>query len=1340
MRLFGILLSLALVLGMTLAMSVMVHAASGFEAEDHGSVALPASPGSVLTNGNVYCVEQDTTIAGNATAATARERSALIVDSGATVYIYVPSGVTLNVTGADASDGGNGGYGVHYTGNGSETGDNSFIAQGGIGAGAGIFVPADASLYLIGKGKITAAGGKAGKGGNGGDGKQGSYNVNDEYFGQYLSGPGGGGGAGGGGSAAAIGGAGGNGGKGGAIAAAQTAGTMSLAGNNGGNGESGSPGTDCGNINISSSVSVNATNGASSDHGTGGSAGAGASVSNASHTYLLGGGGGGGGGAAGSAENGESGIGGGGAGGAGGGAGGSGGNRSNTDAQLSDLQGEGGNGGQGGGGNGLGTKGNSGGAAGSGGAQASAGNNGTVTQDATAAKTYEISYTAPEGSGTPTSVVAYYTLTKSGQTITTPTFTANKGYQFNGWDLTTYAKSLSGTPADLTQEYSETISPNTKITIPDDAAGSIAFSANVTKLATVPVLEGPDDVEMRQGESGREVSVKVLSPMTGHVLSYLWQESSNGTDFTNIPGNQSNRSSYTIPPDTSEGIHYFRCVVTATRTDNGESTTTTTDPCTVTVANIKYPLWIGDTQVTSENMDNVLGDDTVSFTPAKGTTPAKLTLKGANITKTYNFSGILYTGTDDLMIELESGTDNHVNATGTTFSDAIVFSSGKITITGKGKLTAEGQTRGIYAADDSILTIDGSDVTAKGGGIGIHAKNDLTIKSGTVNASGTNDDGNGIYSSGKISIIDGNITATGKTGAVYTNTAKNLTLGNGITVMAGDNETSAVDVTATFADNHNSYKWVQTKEVTKYPLWIGETQVTSVNKSGKNWSYNPDKRILTLHGKIDGSGEYTDGYANYDYGIRCEIPELTIDVETDSTVEGSGTKTYSCGILAPSSDLTITGSGKLTAKGGSGDTGDGSYGYTSGLYANTINVTGKLEAIGGLSSRGENESRGINASKINVRGELIASGEGYGVVGVKTNDVIVIEEGSKVTITGGIKCINNSVVKTAINGTAWEDVEGTEGATLIKAGNTEHDLSKFKKAVFPTEADPATVTTKPTGKTLTYNGKAQELVTAGKAEGGEMQYAIGKDNKTAPTTGWSTSIPEGTKAGTYYVWYKAVGDDMHIDSKPAFVTSTIKPAPVAVSDTLLAKATAKGKTGMTISWNKIQGADGYDIFFAACNKNGKKVVCKKAKSMMGNKTFKWTKSGLKKGTAYKAYVKAYKMKDGKKTYIKTSPMMHAYTGNGTKKYTNAKSVTVKKAKVSLKKGKTYKIKAKVNKVKKNKKLMPKSHVATLRYLSSDKKVATVSKSGKITAKAKGSCVVYVFAHNGVSKSIKVTVP
>ena len=54
--------------------------------------------------------------------------------------------------------------------------------------------------------------------------------------------------------------------------------------------------------------------------------------------------------------------------------------------------------------------------------------------------------------------------------------------------------------------------------------------------------------------------------------------------------------------------------------------------------------------------------------------------------------------------------------------------------------------------------------------------------------------------------------------------------------------------------------------------------------------------------------------------------------------------------------------------------------------------------------------------------------------------------------------------------------------------------------------------------------------------------------------------------------------------------------------------------------------------------------------------------------------------------------------------------------------------------------MPKSHAPTLRYMTSNKKVATVNSSGKITAKGKGTCYIYVYAHNGVSKKVKVTVP
>ena len=86
----------------------------------------------------------------------------------------------------------------------------------------------------------------------------------------------------------------------------------------------------------------------------------------------------------------------------------------------------------------------------------------------------------------------------------------------------------------------------------------------------------------------------------------------------------------------------------------------------------------------------------------------------------------------------------------------------------------------------------------------------------------------------------------------------------------------------------------------------------------------------------------------------------------------------------------------------------------------------------------------------------------------------------------------------------------------------------------------ATVTKAPEAKTLTYNGQEQALVNAGTVQGGTMQYALGENATTAPADDlYTTSIPTATNAGTYFVWYKALGDATHSDSNPAVVTITI---------------------------------------------------------------------------------------------------------------------------------------------------------------------------------------------------------
>lgn len=121
----------------------------------------------------------------------------------------------------------------------------------------------------------------------------------------------------------------------------------------------------------------------------------------------------------------------------------------------------------------------------------------------------------------------------------------------------------------------------------------------------------------------------------------------------------------------------------------------------------------------------------------------------------------------------------------------------------------------------------------------------------------------------------------------------------------------------------------------------------------------------------------------------------------------------------------------------------------------------------------------------------------------------------------------------------------------------------------------SSVTTDPTAvASLVANGTAQALVTAGTAENGEMQYALGSDDKTAPTT-FSTTIPTGTDAGTYYVWYKVVGGDNYNDTEAACITVTInaakeeetEPTPTTDTKTLSSfDVTISGDTALTTTY------------------------------------------------------------------------------------------------------------------------------------------------------------------------------
>lgn len=97
--------------------------------------------------------------------------------------------------------------------------------------------------------------------------------------------------------------------------------------------------------------------------------------------------------------------------------------------------------------------------------------------------------------------------------------------------------------------------------------------------------------------------------------------------------------------------------------------------------------------------------------------------------------------------------------------------------------------------------------------------------------------------------------------------------------------------------------------------------------------------------------------------------------------------------------------------------------------------------------------------------------------------------------------------------------------------------------------------TSPLANDLTYSGKAQDLVSAGEAQGGEILYVLGKDADTAPADeSFSKTIPAGTNAGTYYVWFKAVGDENHKSTEPRCVPVILKPKDISKAVVTLEKS------------------------------------------------------------------------------------------------------------------------------------------------------------------------------------------
>lgn len=332
--------------------------------------------------------------------------------------------------------------------------------------------------------------------------------------------------------------------------------------------------------------------------------------------------------------------------------------------------------------------------------------------------------------------------------------------------------------------------------------------------------------------------------------------------------------------------------------------------------------------------------------------------------------------------------------------------------------------------------------------------------------------------------------------------------------------------------------------------------------------------------------------------------------------------------------------------------------------------------------------------------------------------VAIVDKDGKVTAVG-----NGTATITA------RTVSGNHAASVMVTVNIPEKVVEIEKITVSTDK-----------KTLTKIGETTQLAVQIEPEDAQKQELTwtSSDERIAAVDKNGKVTAVGTGKAVITVTTK---DRKHTATVEIIVKIADEPTVNLTTGfgKLKLRSTKQSINSITLTWNRVKGADGYMIYGNLCNSNGKVYKYQKLRTVTNGETRSWTHTELKKGTYYKYVVKAYKLINGKRVVTDSSVSVHAITKGG--KYGVAKGVSVTKIgnrkntlNISLSQGKSTQITAK--EVRQDK---PIRHHRNLCYASSNAKVATVTPSGKITATGKGTCKIWVYAQNGVYKTITVSV-
>ena len=123
-------------------------------------------------------------------------------------------------------------------------------------------------------------------------------------------------------------------------------------------------------------------------------------------------------------------------------------------------------------------------------------------------------------------------------------------------------------------------------------------------------------------------------------------------------------------------------------------------------------------------------------------------------------------------------------------------------------------------------------------------------------------------------------------------------------------------------------------------------------------------------------------------------------------------------------------------------------------------------------------------------------------------------------------------------GTATVTLTDKEGGNFIVSGNKTYQIKKATIVL----ADYMNSDGAPTAKDITYDGTKKELINAGSLKSNtlELEYSLDKTN-------YGKTIPTGTDAGDYKVYYRVKGNDNYNASDRAELTATIKEKPITIA-------------------------------------------------------------------------------------------------------------------------------------------------------------------------------------------------